>query len=116
MRYVLDAASMKNVDSYSINTLGIPSVVLMERAALSVTEAIESKVKGNIHTDIICVCGRGNNGADGLAVARQLYLKGYNVDVYIINSHTSYKLYCTFFHRQPRTYAHNICPADTFIH
>ena len=91
MRYVLDAASMKNVDSYSINTLGIPSVVLMERAALSVTEAIESKVKGNIHTDIICVCGRGNNGADGLAVARQLYLKGYNVDVYIINSHDSTK-------------------------
>lgn len=91
MRYVLDAASMKNVDSYSINTLGIPSVVLMERAALSVTEAIESRVKGNIHTDIICVCGRGNNGADGLAVARQLYLKGYNVDVYIINSHASTK-------------------------
>ena len=91
MRYVLDAASMKNVDSYSINTLGIPSVVLMERAALSVTEVIESKVKGNIHTDIICVCGRGNNGADGLAVARQLYLKGYNVDVYIINSHASTK-------------------------
>lgn len=91
MRYVLDAASMKNVDSYSINTLGIPSVVLMERAALSVTEAIESKVKGNIYTDIICVCGRGNNGADGLAVARQLYLKGYNVDVYIINSHASTK-------------------------
>ena len=91
MRYVLDAASMKNVDSYSINTLGIPSVVLMERAALSVTEAIESKVKGNIHTDIICVCGRGNNGADGLAVARQLYFKGYNVDVYIINSHASTK-------------------------
>lgn len=91
MRYVLDAASMKNVDSYSINTLGIPSVVLMERAALSVTEAIESKVKGNIHTDIICVCGRGNNGADGLAVARQLYLKGYNVDVYVINSHASTK-------------------------
>lgn len=91
MRYVLDAASMKNVDSYSINTLGIPSVVLMERAALSVTEAIESKVKGNIHTDIICVCGRGNNGADGLTVARQLYLKGYNVDVYIINSHASTK-------------------------
>lgn len=91
MRYVLDAASMKNVDSYSINTLGIPSVVLMERAALSVTEVIESKVKGNIHTDIICVCGRGNNGADGLAVARQLYLKGYNVDVYIINSYASTK-------------------------
>ena len=91
MRYVLDAASMKNVDSYSINTFGIPSVVLMERAALSVTEVIESKVKGNIHTDIICVCGRGNNGADGLAVARQLYLKGYNVDVYIINSYASTK-------------------------
>ena len=35
MRYVLDAASMKNVDSYSINTLGIPSVVLMSTATTS---------------------------------------------------------------------------------
>lgn len=41
MRYVLDAASMKNVDSYSINTLGIPSVVLMERAAITaITKSI----------------------------------------------------------------------------
>lgn len=40
MKYILDAAQMKEVDNYSISTVGIPSVVLMERAALSVTSYI----------------------------------------------------------------------------
>lgn len=84
MKYILDAAQMKEVDSYSINTVGIPSVVLMERAALSVTEQIVKECP-DICTSkgIICVCGSGNNGADGLAVARQLYLRGYKVAVYL---------------------------------
>lgn len=82
MRYILDAAQMKEIDAYSINNIGIPSVVLMERAALSVTKKL-IKQYDRMHTDkrILCVCGSGNNGADGLAVARQLYLKGYKVDV-----------------------------------
>ena len=41
MKYILDAAQMKEVDNYSISTVGIPSVVLMERAALSVTSYID---------------------------------------------------------------------------
>ncbi len=84
MKYILNADEMKNVDSYSIHTIGIPSVVLMERAALSVTDYITDKllVKAD-RQRIICVCGSGNNGADGLAVARQLHLKGYEVDVFL---------------------------------
>lgn len=80
MKYILDADEMKKVDAYSISTIGIPSVVLMERAALCVTEQIINRTDKD--KSVICVCGSGNNGADGLAVARQLYLKGYDVTVF----------------------------------
>lgn len=84
MKYILNADEMKKVDSNSINTIGIPSVVLMERAALSVTDCIINEIHTKAGSQrIICVCGSGNNGADGLAAARQLYLKGYEVDVFL---------------------------------
>lgn len=83
MKYILDAAQMKEVDNYSISTVGIPSVVLMERAALSVTSYIAEEAHISTDKMVLCVCGSGNNGADGLAVARQLYLKGYKVDVFL---------------------------------
>ncbi|MDD3239459.1 MAG: NAD(P)H-hydrate dehydratase [Lachnospira sp.] len=100
MKYILDAVQSKEVDRFSIEEVGIPSLVLMERAALSVTEAVEEflrteveqktsfagetrwiqNVFGKFH--VLCICGSGNNGADGLAVARQLSQKGINVSVY----------------------------------
>ncbi|GLC78708.1 bifunctional NAD(P)H-hydrate repair enzyme Nnr [Lacrimispora brassicae] len=68
---------MKEVDRYTIENIGIPSLVLMERAALAVTEEV---VKHGKKTDRIWVlCGNGNNGADGVAAARMLHLKGYTV-------------------------------------
>lgn len=83
MKYILNADEMKKVDAYSIGTVGIPSVVLMERAALSVTEYIEKHTGSSAGVHVICICGSGNNGADGLAAARQLFLKGYNVNVFL---------------------------------
>ena len=82
MKYILNADEMKKVDEYSISGVGIPSVVLMERAALSVTGHIVEHIDKTA-ARIICICGSGNNGADGLAIARQLFLKGYNVDVFL---------------------------------
>lgn len=68
---------MKEVDRYTIENIGIPSLVLMERAAMAVTEEV---VKHGKKTDRIWVlCGNGNNGADGVAAARMLHLKGYTV-------------------------------------
>ena len=77
MRYLVTGGQMKEVDRYTIENIGIPSLVLMERAALAVAEEV---VKHGKKTDRIWVlCGNGNNGADGIAAARMLYLKGYTV-------------------------------------
>lgn len=66
---------MKEVDHYTIETIGIPSLVLMERAALAVVCEIKKLV--NKKSRIWVLCGNGNNGGDGIAIARVLHLKGY---------------------------------------
>ena len=64
MKKLMNGVQMKRIDVYSIQEVGIPSLVLMERAALCVTEAVLEKIK---KTDkVLCVCGSGNNGADGM--------------------------------------------------
>ena len=81
MEYIVSGSEMKKVDEYAIKRLGIPSMVLMERAALSVVDLIlcnEPKDK-----KIVVVSGVGNNGADGIAIARILSLKGYDVTIYV---------------------------------
>ena len=81
MRYILDSMQMKQVDEISIKKIGIPSMVLMERAALCVAEFIENMFTKK--TRILCVCGGGNNGADGIAAGRILFEKGYDVTVWL---------------------------------
>ena len=94
MRFLATGEEMQKIDQISIEQIGIPGLVLMERAALAVTEEIEkrfSRIKTGEHdtgrtayTRILVVTERGNNGGDGLAVARMLAEKGYLVDVYCI--------------------------------
>ena len=81
MRKCLTAKEMQKLEADTIKNIGIPSIVLMEKAALAVVNIIEEKWNGRDKKDrtIWCVCGRGNNGADGLAVGRLLYQKGYQV-------------------------------------
>ena len=79
MRYLPDSDQMKHADSYTIHTLGIPSLDLMERAAASCVDVLEEK---NLDlSNVLVVCGSGNNGGDGFAVARMLIQKGYKVSV-----------------------------------
>lgn len=75
MRYVLTGDEAKAIDRYTIEKIGIPSVVLMERAALAVANAL-MKEEGP-EEEIIIAAGCGNNGADALAVARILHQRGY---------------------------------------
>lgn len=79
MRWIVNSKEMKECDSNTIGHFGVPSLVLMERAALCVTEQVLRAVP-RLRTALI-VCGNGNNGADGLAAARMLHLKGCRVTV-----------------------------------
>lgn len=71
---------MKDCDTATIEYFGVPSVVLMEKAALQIASEIRRRFSKD-HT-ILIVCGSGNNGGDGLAAGRILYLEGYPVTFY----------------------------------
>ncbi len=81
--YVLTAEEMRSADRISIEDIGIPGVVLMEHAALSVLAEIESSL-GDVKAKKFAVfCGRGNNGGDGLALSRLLIQKGAECYVFL---------------------------------
>lgn len=78
MKYAVKSKEMKAYDEYTINKVGIPSMVLMERAALCVISNLSEKL-GNTPKKVLIAAGVGNNGGDGLAVGRLLALKGHKV-------------------------------------
>ena len=79
MKRIVNSEEMKFCDSNTISHFGVPSIVLMERAALCVVEEAVKIIPAGGR--ILIVCGSGNNGADGLAVARLLYQRGYEAVV-----------------------------------
>jgi hydroxyethylthiazole kinase-like uncharacterized protein yjeF len=81
---ILSAESMREVDRTAIEDLGIPSMVLMENAAIGVVDAI-GEIYGEAESAVI-FCGPGNNGGDGLAVARHLAVRGYEVRVFLMTA------------------------------
>lgn len=78
---ILTAEAMREVDRAAIEELGIPSLVLMENAALGVVEAI-GEAFAEAHS-VAVFCGPGNNGGDGLAVARLLSVRGREVRIFL---------------------------------
>lgn len=81
MRYLVNGREMKEIDRRTIEDYGIPSLVLMERAAFCVAQEAEQILKerssdGSLKGYVWAVCGMGNNGADGVAAARMLKLHG----------------------------------------
>lgn len=68
---ILTAAEMRDVDRRTVE-LGIPSLILMENAAHRVLETLRSAAAPLAAQRIVVFCGKGNNGGDGLAIARLL--------------------------------------------
>lgn len=87
MKYLPTGEQMRNADLFTIEHIGIPSMVLMERAALQVVETLERE-KLDL-TKVLVVCGSGNNGGDGYAVARLLHLKGIHVEIFFVGREAS---------------------------
>lgn len=92
MRYLPDGVQMKAADTYTIKELGVPSLVLMERAALKVVEAMHERKIDTSRT--LVVCGSGNNGGDGFAVARLLEEEGMHAEVLFAGKETSLSQEC----------------------
>lgn len=82
MRYLVNSREMRQYDNNTSEVLKVPSLLLMEQAAQAACEEIEKYVTKSDR--ILIVCGIGNNGGDGLAVGRILFLKGYTVELVLI--------------------------------
>lgn len=87
MKYLPTGVQMKAADDFTIKMIGMPSMVLMERAALKTVETMEAA--GLDLRNVLVACGSGNNGGDGYAVARLLHLKGYRVEIVFVGSEDS---------------------------
>ena len=86
---ILDARQMRNIDQRAIERFGIPSIVLMENAALAVVDAIFEHYPASERVALIC--GTGSNGGDGFAVARHLENRGVVPIVLIAGDRASIK-------------------------
>lgn len=71
---VLTAAQMREVDRRTVE-LGIPGIVMMENAGHRVAEYLEANFAPVAAQRIVVLCGKGNNGGDGMVVARQLHTR-----------------------------------------
>lgn len=83
MKYIASGDEMSRIDAYTINNIGIPQMVLMERAAYEVFNVVKNRF--SLKSRVLVVVESGNNGGDGIAVARMLVQAGYEVEVYWIN-------------------------------
>ena len=76
MSKAITIAQAQRYDAHTINDIGIPSMVLMERAALATFNNLLNDDYDL--TRVVVVAATGNNGGDGIAVARLLKIRGIN--------------------------------------
>jgi NAD(P)H-hydrate epimerase len=84
---VLNAAEMRAADRRTIEEIGLPGAVLMENAGTAVAQAVTER-----HPDarrLVILCGKGNNGGDGLVVARRLLAR--RPEVYLLGTRADMK-------------------------
>ncbi|MFC1477751.1 NAD(P)H-hydrate dehydratase [candidate division KSB1 bacterium] len=83
MKWVVTADEMRNIDKRTIENIGIPGSTLMERAGLEVVDAVLDIFGSVQDKTVIVFCGKGNNGGDGLVIAREMKRQGADVKVVI---------------------------------
>ena len=85
MKEILTADQMRRSDQRMIQKMQVPSLVLMERAALQCVAAM--KAEDIDLSKALVVCGSGNNGGDGFAIARMLVEEGNHPDVVLVGNY-----------------------------
>src|SRR5579864_8289762 len=81
---VLTSSEMREIDRRLIEEVGIPSLDLMETAAKGALSVLAEWLKESRHPSVLIFCGIGNNGGDGLALARLLHGQGVDVHVQLV--------------------------------
>lgn len=76
---VLSSAQARAFDRFLGERCAVPSLLLMENAGRAAADIVHQRLskRGGVRQRVLCVCGPGNNGGDGLVVARQLLRRGY---------------------------------------
>ena len=80
---VCSAAQIYKADTFTIEKQQITSDALMERAATQIFNWMHVRMQG-VPVKIHLFCGIGNNGGDGIALARHLFEHGYDIAVYVV--------------------------------
>mgnify|MGYP002099949378 FL=1 len=88
MQLWVNAAQMKAADQYTIQKLEVPSLELMEHAAQACVQVLEDEKVDLSH--VCVVCGSGNNGGDGFAIARILQNNRYSVETFCVGNPEHY--------------------------
>ncbi|MGE5238400.1 MAG: NAD(P)H-hydrate dehydratase [Chloroflexota bacterium] len=96
---VVTAQEMREIDRITIQDYGVPSLVLMERAGLSVALKIRERFSPR---KVLVLCGGGNNGGDGLVVARNLHNWGYRVSAAVFSEESRLSSDCATQYRIAR--------------
>lgn len=78
---VVTAKQMQALDQWAIDEIGIPGIVLMENAGKAVVRRLQEILPDIGSKKAIIFCGKGNNGGDGLVIARHLHQLGANTKV-----------------------------------
>ena len=87
---VSHVAEMRALDRSAGETYGIPEELLMENAGLAVYKVLDRELGIPGKTFVVC-CGVGNNGGDGLVIARQLHANGARVKVYVLGDASKFR-------------------------
>ncbi|MCL1913520.1 MAG: NAD(P)H-hydrate dehydratase [Eubacteriaceae bacterium] len=89
MLLLVTPQEMLAIDRAAQEQFGIPSIVLMENAAAAITQKLLNDEPFAQLENVLVVCGKGDNGGDGLAIARRLYLAGKSVKVRLLSDISS---------------------------
>jgi NAD(P)H-hydrate epimerase len=81
----------REIDRLATEQYAIPSILLMENAARGAADVAWKMLNANRNASVILLCGGGNNGGDGLAVARHLHIRGARVTIALTTDPAKYK-------------------------
>ncbi|GAB4539504.1 MAG: NAD(P)H-hydrate dehydratase [Thermodesulfovibrionia bacterium] len=115
MLKVVTAEEMQEIDRVTIEEYGIAGTILMERAGLSVARVVDGLLKEGRERTVIVLCGGGNNGGDGMVVARLLHNQGYNVVAFLTAEPDELKGDARINYNAAKRFGVRVYPIDRFL-